>query len=91
MTAFFSAAKVGKTAHIPFIDISAPAWHTQAACRNEDPELFYVRVLAPEAKEVCGGCPVREQCLEAFRDDAWAVAGGYTAAERRHLKSKGQL
>ena len=44
-------------------------WRVLAACRNEDPELFFPSGddQAPEAKvaaarEVCDGCPVQEHC-----------------------------
>ena len=52
-------------------------WRDQAACRNEDPELFFpigtsgpALLQTEKAKVVCGRCPVREQCLE------WALAHG---------------
>ena len=52
-------------------------WRHQAACRDEDPELFFpVGNTGPaitqieEAKKVCMRCTVREQCL------AWALESG---------------
>lgn len=66
-------------------------WMAQAACLGEDPDLFFpVSSTGPglaqveEAKEVCGRCPVRDECL------AYALAtgqtsgiwGGLTEAER---------
>jgi WhiB family redox-sensing transcriptional regulator len=71
-------------------------WWSQAACLNEDPELFFpVGTRGPavhqveEAVEVCRRCFVRGQCLE------WALGvggpdhgvwGGVDADERRQLK-----
>lgn len=70
-------------------------WWSQAACLQEDPELFFpVGTRGPavlqvqEAKAVCRRCFVRAQCLE------WAliggpdhgVWGGLDAPERSQLK-----
>lgn len=54
-------------------------WH-YSACVDEDPELFFpigygaqARKQRKAAKVVCGGCPVRTQCLE------WALGTGQGA------------
>ncbi|MGW7081290.1 WhiB family transcriptional regulator [Streptomyces sp. NPDC054871] len=46
-------------------------WRQEAACTEEDPELFFpVSALGAgatqtlRAKEVCARCPVRAECLE---------------------------
>jgi WhiB family transcriptional regulator, redox-sensing transcriptional regulator len=72
-------------------------WHEYAACRREDPELFFpVGTTGPalaqlqEAKQVCAGCPVQSMCLE------WALVagidhgvwGGCSEEERRALKRR---
>lgn len=70
-------------------------WRERAACLRVDPELFFpVSNSGPtlrqidEAKAVCGGCPVAEQCLDwAVRvglvDGIW---GGTTEMERRAMR-----
>lgn len=81
--------------------MSTRAWLAQAACRDEDPEIFYpAGETAPysrqveDAKTVCRRCPVRPTCLQ------WAIEtkepdgvwGGATPAERRtftRIKSGG--
>ena len=70
-------------------------WRDRAACRTEEPELFFpVGTGRPaldqlaEAKSVCRGCLVAGECL------AWAVGtgqnsgvwGGMTEDERRRLR-----
>lgn len=70
------------------------AWRTRAACRREDPELFFpvgtagpARLQAEQAKAVCRRCQVTAECL------TWAVRtgqqhgiwGGTTAEERRRI------
>ncbi|MGW7790320.1 WhiB family transcriptional regulator [Streptomyces tricolor] len=72
-------------------------WRDHAACRHEDPDLFFpigttgpAQVQTEQAKAVCGHCPVREQCLE------WALGsgeiigiwGGTTELERRSLRRR---
>ncbi|MFB8028316.1 WhiB family transcriptional regulator [Streptomyces sp. NPDC056465] len=72
-------------------------WRTQAACREEDPDLFFpigstgpALVQAEEAKAVCGTCPVREQCLEWAMENGQdaGVWGGMDENERRALKRR---
>jgi WhiB family redox-sensing transcriptional regulator len=72
-------------------------WRHRAACRDEDPELFFpigntgpALLQIEEAKAVCRRCDVREDCL------AWAlesgqdagVWGGLSEDERRALKRR---
>ncbi|WP_326633329.1 MULTISPECIES: WhiB family transcriptional regulator [unclassified Streptomyces] len=72
-------------------------WRMQAACRDEDPDLFFpigstgpALVQTEEAKAVCGGCPVREPCLEWAMEHGQdsGVWGGLGEAERRALKRR---
>ncbi|MFE7391842.1 WhiB family transcriptional regulator [Streptomyces sp. NPDC057582] len=72
-------------------------WLMHAACRDEDPDLFFpigstgpALVQTDEAKEVCRGCPVREQCLEWAMENGQdsGVWGGLGEAERRALKRR---
>jgi WhiB family transcriptional regulator, redox-sensing transcriptional regulator len=72
-------------------------WRHRAACRDEDPELFFpigntgpALVQIEEAKQVCRRCPVTESCLQ------WALSSGQDAGvwgamsedERRALKRR---
>ncbi|MBB1242729.1 WhiB family transcriptional regulator [Streptomyces durbertensis] len=73
-------------------------WRHQAACREEDPELFFpigntglALLQIEEAKAVCRRrCPVMEQCLqwalEAGQNEG--VWGGLSEDERRSLKRR---
>ena len=72
-------------------------WMLRAACKNEDPELFFpVGISGPalrqvdEAKTVCRRCPVQAECLEwaiEFGQD-FGVWGGMSEDERRSLKRR---
>ena len=66
------------------------AWRQQARCRGVDPAVFYPvsdEDDAPEAKEICDECPVREPCLEYALTvrEKHGVWGGRTERERRRL------
>lgn len=69
-------------------------WRHDAACRDEDPELFFpVSEMGPgarqtaEAKAVCARCPVRARCLAHAVDNGldFGIFGGATERERRDL------
>jgi len=73
-------------------------WRHKAACRDEDPELFFpigntgpALVQIDEAKDVCQRCTVTEDCLtwalETGQDSG--VWGGLSEDERRALKRRG--
>ncbi|KAA9161342.1 WhiB family transcriptional regulator [Amycolatopsis acidicola] len=69
-------------------------WQHRAACRDEDPELFFpVSEMGPgarqvaQAKAVCARCPVRAECLSSALDAGldYGIFGGLTGSERRKL------
>lgn len=69
-------------------------WQENAACRDEDPELFFpVSEMGPgarqveQAKAVCARCPVRAACLQYALDAGLdhGIFGGTTDGERRKL------
>jgi WhiB family redox-sensing transcriptional regulator len=72
-------------------------WRHRAACRDEDPELFFpVGTSGPallqiaEAKIACRRCPVSTECLNwalASGQDA-GVWGGMSEEERRVVKRR---
>jgi hypothetical protein len=83
-------------------DFSVPAWMERAACKNKredyadkggDPqevtELFFPATKQPKsyAERLCGGCPVRTECLEwALQTDSrFGVFGGITETARVKL------
>lgn len=79
--------------------MTAPNWRLEAACRHEDPALFFAaedetgearHVREAKAKGICAGCAVRTPCLdfrlgfERQRDgDIWA---GFDGEERHGLR-----
>ncbi len=73
-------------------------WRSYAACRDVDPELFCpigntgtALIQIEEAKQVCRGCQVREECLRWALDSGEdsGVWGGLSEDERRALKRRG--
>ncbi len=66
-------------AHLPWMD--------DAACAQTDPDMFFPEKggSTRNAKRICGGCDVREQCLEyalatGQQEGIW---GGLAPRERR--------
>lgn len=75
------------------------AWRNQAACRTEDPDLFFPAgtegpsaLQIDQAKAVCRRCPVTEACLTyAFNQHVNdGIFGGLTAGERRTIVRRNQ-
>lgn len=69
-------------------------WRHRAACRDEDPELFFpVSDTGPgarqatQAKAVCARCPVRSECLTFAMESGldFGIFGGTTERERRDI------
>lgn len=66
-------------------------WRDQAACRGEDPDLFFpypgeaVRIEA--AKGVCRACPVWMECLQWATEQRVEGIWGGTTEEERHRAS----
>lgn len=71
------------------LDLEERPWAAYAACRDADPELFFSSSEAEVASAVriCGGCPVREECLEWALDTRvrYGIWGGTTERERRRV------
>jgi WhiB family transcriptional regulator, redox-sensing transcriptional regulator len=76
------------------------SWHHDAACRGEDPELFFpigttgpALVQLMDAKAVCGRCPVQSECLRVGRSERHRArrVGGMvlTNAEPSRIKAAG--
>jgi WhiB family transcriptional regulator, redox-sensing transcriptional regulator len=77
-------------------DDGRQGWLDQAACRELDPERFFPesgeQTKAAEAKAICSGCQVRDQCLDLAvtaaggLDQDHGVFGGTLPAERSRLR-----
>ena len=87
---------------VPDYHPSPPApsgWPERAACREEDPDLFYppegergsnlaLRELV--AKRICATCPVQSECAAYALavDERYGVWGGLTPAERQRRRRR---
>jgi WhiB family redox-sensing transcriptional regulator len=76
---------------------TAEHWRTRAACRSEDPDLFFpvgvTGAAIPQiaaAKAVCAGCPVREACgaFAIATNQEYGVWGGLDEEERREQRRR---
>jgi len=83
-------------------DTVTPIWHARAACAGLPTEMFFPTNLRSgqrhdwgPAREVCIGCPAREECLEhamriersAWRTHRHGMWGGLTPDERHRLEA----
>jgi len=83
------------------VAVRAPheTWQFRAACRGPESALFFPPTYAERkeeredrerrAKAICGGCPVRRECLEYALGirEPHGIWGGLNEAERRMLVS----
>lgn len=65
-------------------------WQTRANCAGVDPELFFPQrgMSTREAKAVCAGCVVRDDCLEyaLANGEKFGIWGGLSERERRRVR-----
>jgi len=66
------------------------SWQETSNCLGVDPDLFFPERGAStrEAKEVCRGCIVREDCLEfaLANGEKFGIWGGMSERERRRIR-----
>lgn len=71
------------------------AWQRKANCMGVDPDLFFPErgSSTREAKEVCRGCVVREECLEyaVTYGEKFGIWGGLSERERRKIRRRRTL
>ena len=76
--------------HISHETAEQPGWQDYANCLGVDPDLFFPERGAStrEAKEVCRGCVVRDDCLEfaLVNGEKFGIWGGMSERERRRLR-----
>jgi WhiB family redox-sensing transcriptional regulator len=65
-------------------------WAHEAKCLHAEPDTFFPEKggSTREAKRICTGCPVRDECLEfaLSNDERFGIWGGLSERERRKLK-----
>ena len=70
-------------------------WQLEANCLGVDPDLFFPErgASTKEAKAVCKGCVVREDCLEfALQNgEKFGIWGGLSERERRRIRRQRAL
>jgi len=72
------------------VDPDATSWQDLALCAQTDPEAFFPEKggSTREAKRICVGCEVRQECLEfaLANDERFGIWGGLSERERRRLR-----
>lgn len=65
-------------------------WQDQAVCAETDPDAFFPEKggSTKEAKKICLGCDVKDECLKYAldHDERFGIWGGYSERERRRLQ-----
>lgn len=65
-------------------------WQEYANCLGVDPDLFFPErgASTKEAKAVCRGCVVKDQCLEYALNNSekFGIWGGMSERERRRIR-----
>jgi hypothetical protein len=73
---FMADRRLGLPAGLPVLG----KWILRAACRDQDPDLWFsvAPADAGKAQAICAGCPVRSQCSAAAEANAelYGVWGG---------------
>jgi len=68
-------------------------WQTRGLCRGVEPEVFFpvAEEDAGRAKQICGACSVREECLifSLQNRERYGVWGGVTEKERQDMFRRG--
>jgi WhiB family redox-sensing transcriptional regulator len=71
-------------------DVREMEWADWGLCAETDPEAYFPEKggSSREAKKVCAGCPVRQECLEYAleHDERWGIWGGTSERQRRTLR-----
>ena len=75
-----------------FLEVAPESWQERALCAQTDPEAFFPEKggSTREAKRICQGCEVRDECLEYAleHDERFGIWGGLSERERRKLKKR---
>ncbi|MEI2640468.1 MAG: WhiB family transcriptional regulator [Microthrixaceae bacterium] len=75
--------------------IEPEGWQLSANCLGVDPDLFFPErgASTKEAKAVCQGCVVREECLEyaLANGEKFGIWGGLSERERRRIRRQRSL
>lgn len=76
----------------PFLEVD---WSDRAACAGMDQRIFYLErgYSSKEAREICGRCPVRSECLEYALEnkESFGLWGGTSERERRAMRRERRL
>lgn len=77
------------------VELLAGNWWDEANCLGVDPDLFFPERGAStrEAKAVCRGCVVSDECLEYAlqNSEKFGIWGGMSERERRRVRRQRAL
>lgn len=69
------------------LQFESTPWAVDAMCKDMDTNIFYDSEEELVLRAICGGCPVRNECLDyAVRNLEYGFWGGTTATERAKIR-----
>lgn len=75
--------------------LEAEFWRAEAKCLGLDSDIFFPIYEKDEAraKQICGNCLVKDQCLESvlFQANTEGIWGGTNEQERRRIRKRRRL
>jgi WhiB family redox-sensing transcriptional regulator len=79
-----------------FLDSLGAAWMSEANCSNMDSNLFFPDTglpYDPFVREVCGACPVQEDCLWYANETSsdYGMWGGMSPTERQLWRRRNDI
>ncbi|HSX47902.1 MAG TPA: WhiB family transcriptional regulator [Candidatus Nanoarchaeia archaeon] len=81
---------MGASSVLQLVSDEVAHWQDQGNCLGVDPDLFFPErgASTKEAKGVCRGCVVREDCLEyaLANGEKFGIWGGMSERERRRIR-----
>ena len=67
------------------------SWQEEAKCVGVNTNNFYLQGMEGEARQFCGDCKVRAECLafSLVNREEFGVWGGFNEMERRYIRRYG--
>lgn len=86
---------ISEESFVAFVHRLIPPWVSRAACRDEDPSLFFPGQHASSlemhrARLICERCDVQAECLgyALSNNEHFGIWGGKSERERKRIKRK---
>lgn len=88
--AYDQFTRFGENDPVENFNFERPAWQALGACVGADPNIFFPTrgEDTREAKKICSGCSVKEECLDFGINEKFGIFGGLSERQRRDIRRK---